>query len=526
MTDKILDDKLKANLATFTQDLSKVWSTDRTVRRALGGSSYERKSNQRLTEQLANASSVEELVKISVEAKVNQGYADVIDYFKSMYYFRYVVTPVRNSKGKGSLLDLTREMLDVVETIGFESILPEILEKGLFEGAVSVFLERQGDQLVTYILPMEYSKPFMRSNYGTETVIFNLDYFQEIIDDFVSDQESDIFRDTPKDKKQKQKQEEERAEITQAILAYFPEFLKNAYYEYAKLDANAMPDRSAEEGPRLINLPPESAAIVPFSPSMAPPKINVTAAEENYKEVLEVQQNKHKAGLEKIFTHKIPIGEDGDLLISVTEAKAIQDSMEQYIGNNADVTVVTTIGDTELYDVQKESSERNRIVSDAYNTQLEAASINPELFRANTDYALGVSLNRDAAFVWGILQKIMNVYNLAVNELFEFGESRCYIKLLPITFYNEEERLIEYRRNAEYGIGKLDAIIATGEKQITLLDKLLLEQEMNLDDMLTPLQSSHTRSSKDQGIEKEKVEIDSDDNTNPNDKEAEEVTNE
>ena len=498
-----MSDEKRKNLSTFAGAGSKrLWSTNRQVSSALGSGSYRYRKRETLVEQLANAKDADEIRKISVESKTNQGYADVINYYKSMYHYRYVVTPVSNlqkSKRKSaSVLDANKEMLDVVETINFEAILPHLLETGLYEGRVTVYIEKHGDGLVTHVLPNSHSEPFLKSSYGTETVIFDLEYFDDLLNSLTSNKDSGVLNENQKTKKQRA--DKEKAELIIAILGYFPKELMTAYLEYAQLNPNGT-RTNKPKGPQLITLAPESAAIIPFSPSSAPPKINVAGAEENYKEVVEVQSKKNKAGLEKIFTHKIPIGEDGDLLLTVDEARDIQVAMEQFLGKDADVTVITTIGDTNLYDVQKEQSERNRAVSEAYEAQYDAASINPQLFRANTDYALGVSLNRDAAFMWDILKKIMNFYNIVVNEVFNFGDYTCEISLLPITVYNEKDRITEYRRNAEYGIGKLEAIVATGQKQISLLDRLILEQELNLDGLLTPLQSSHTRSSKDQGTE-------------------------
>lgn len=528
-----MSDEKRKNLSTFTGAGSKrLWSTNRQVSAALGSGGYRYRKRQTLIEQLANATSADDIRQISIDAKTNQGYADVINYYKSMFYYRYVVTPVSHNQvrsGGKSVLEANKEMLDVVETINFEAILPHLLETGLYEGRTTIYIEKHGDGLVTHVLPNSHSEPFLKSSYGTETVIFDLGYFDTLLNDLTSNKDSGVLNENHKNKKQRQ--DKEKADLTMAILGYFPKELADAYLEYAQLGSNGM-KTNKPKGPQLITLSPENAAIIPFSPSSAPPKINVAGAEENYKEVIEVQSKKNKAGLEKIFTHKIPIGEDGDLLLTVDEARDIQVAMEQFLGKDADVTVITTIGDTNLYDVQKEQSERNRAVSEAYEAQYDAASINPQLFRANTDYALGVSLNRDAAFMWDILKKIMNFYNIVVNEVFNFGDYTCEISLLPITVYNEKDRVTEYRRNAEYGIGKLEAIVATGQKQISLLDRLTLEKELDLDGLLTPLQSSHTRSSKDQGteatvkVEEETKSEDEDDSKQPPKEKAEEVKDE
>lgn len=527
--------EFKTNISTFAGDnLKKVWSTDSMVKKALGASSYRSFNRETIAERIAKARTAEDLRKVSLDIKTNQGYADVINYYKSMYFYRYTVSPVGDrSNPQGTVLEQTREMLDVVETVNFEAILPHILETGLYEGRTTLYIEKNGDGLVTHVLPNSHSQPLLKSSYGTDTVVFNLEYFDDLLDELTSGEDSNILKDSNK-AEVKQQREKERAELTMAILGYFPKELQDAYLLYAGMSPRGVkkPTSNKPKGPRLINLSAENAAIIPFSPSSAPPKINVAAAEENYKEVLEVKNKKSKAGLEKIFTHRIPIGPDGDTLITVNEAAAIQRSMEEYLGINADITVVTTLGETNLYDVQKEESERNNSTEQAFAAQYDAASINPELFRANTDYALGVSLNRDAAFMWDILQKVMNFYNIALNEMFKFGDYKCDIKLLPITVYNEDDKVNEYRKSAEFGIGKLEAIVASGQKQISLLDKLKLEKELKLDELLTPLRSSHTLSSKDvKELDAEKEEAKTSDKEEDSEKEApkekaEEVENE
>ena len=64
--------------------------------------------------------------------------------------------------------------------------------------------------------------------------------------------------------------------------------------------------------------------------------------------------------------------------------------------------------------------------------------------------------------------------------------------MLQITGYDEEAKVKLYRENANFGIGKLEAVIAAGIKQRDIADKHTLEQYLNLDSILVPLQSTHT----------------------------------
>lgn len=513
-TQKTVHERRREHFSSFASAGRAVWPSDSQVKSALGGRSFSgggygtMSNRERLAEKIRNAKSAEDLREISIEAKIDQGYSDVINYYKTMYHYRYVVLPVRklnttNRDNQVSILEKSEEMLRIVDTLNFEAVIPNILEIGLFEGRVALYVEKRKDGAVTHILPNDYTRSLLKSNYGTDTVLFDLKYFDELLSDLLGNDSASVLNSKSKNKEEEKEKERERAELTIAILSFFPKELSNAYLEYANLDKSGMklPREKQRKMPNLISLSDTNAAIIPFSNNSAPPKIDVAAAEQSYKEIKEVQNAKQKASLDKIFTHEIPLDEDGIPILTVDEMMGVQRSMETAFGENANVKVVSTLGKSDLLDVQKAKADKDTSVSDAYNSKFEAASINPQLFRADTDYALGVSLKRDAAFIWDILIKIMNFYNNAVNELFNFGDYSCLIKLLPITTYNEEDKVNEYRRGAEYGIGKLEAVIATGQSQLSLIDKLQLEKEMNLDELLTPLQSSHTRSAKDQ-IEK------------------------
>lgn len=89
----------------------------------------------------------------------------------------------------------------------------------------------------------------------------------------------------------------------------------------------------------------------------------------------------------------------------------------------------------------------------------------------------------------------MNFYNLAINNVFNFQNYQASIRILPISPYNEKEKMELYNKNATLGIGVLDNIVASGIKQVDLQPTLELEQFLDLRNRLIPLQSSHTQSS-------------------------------
>lgn len=522
MSDENNKKDLSMNLSTFIErgfgdsknnfaaKLREHYGSDEYLKMGMGLSTQSygsKRAGKTISQEINDAKDAAALRKISNESKTHQGYSDIINFYKTMFHYRYTVTPVRMDLSQKpvvikELQDITYEMLELVESASLEAILPNIIEKGLYDGFVGLYLDKQGKGVATYLLPSDYCSPFLATSYGTTTVVFDLSYFDTLF------QTLNGSNDVSLEGKLKAKGSQSGAEATKAqqvaILSLFPKEITTAYKNYKGLDNNLNPigrTSNQEKSPQFIQLDQKKAALIPFSPSMAPPKIKALAAEERYEDVAEISARKDGAGLEKIFTHQLPLNEDGELAISIPEAEAVQRAMQNLLGGEADIKVITTLGETALLEVQKGLDERNTVVKDAFDSQYIVSGINPEMFRANTDYALSVSIARNSAFIWDILQKIMTFYNLSINQQFKFGNYSCSINLLPINVYNESEQIAAYRSSAAYGIGKLEAVVATGQKQISLYDKLELEAAMELDSRLTPLQSSHTQSSKDVSVE-------------------------
>lgn len=81
-----------------------------------------------------------------------------------------------------------------------------------------------------------------------------------------------------------------------------------------------------------------------------------------------------------------------------------------------------------------------------------------------------------------------------MNNLYRFRPLQAEVSILPITIAKENEMVKQYRENATFGIGKIEAIVAAGIKQRHIADRAKLERVLDLDNILKPLRSSHTQS--------------------------------
>ena len=118
----------------------------------------------------------------------------------------------------------------------------------------------------------------------------------------------------------------------------------------------------------------------------------------------------------------------------------------------------------------------------------------------------------------------MLFYNVSFNHLINFNPYQAKINLLPISVQLEQEDVQQYIGYAGSGIGRLQAVIATGIKQSDLHAAYKVEEFLDFDKILKPLQSMYTSSYKanQQKAEDETTEDQpmKEDDSNPIDSEA------
>ena len=140
-------------------------------------------------------------------------------------------------------------------------------------------------------------------------------------------------------------------------------------------------------------------------------------------------------------------------------------------------------------------SQENTVLENSYKSIYDNAGFNNALFTGDGEPALETSLKRDLSFVWGFVQKLEAFYNLSINNHYNFKDYQLSLKILPLSPYNEKEKLEVLHQAATLGVGVIDYVVATGVKQVDLESTIELEEFLQLTDRLRPLQSSHTQSS-------------------------------
>ena len=465
------------NFKKYKGQIEKLYSDDRTVAGAMGARRpYVRPDTIKTREQLIKAvedslSNPLKAAEISETLLATNGiYNEIIQYYVNMPLYRYTVIPALTRKKKDgkdlskSYADNYEKIIRAVDGISIEVIYPKILLFGLVYGIIYLYtgINKKTETIETFVLPNKYCKKGFGTSYGTDTVIFDFQFFTDMKSALASSGSSS------------EKIEEED------FLEMMPEDLVAMYKIYQK-----------DPTKRFQTLDSRFGAAISFSLSGVPPKLFVNYGIVDYEKIKATEMVRLKNELEKILVHQVPHTTDGTLIFEIEEVLELHDVMAKAV-NGSGVKLLTTFGKTDLIEMNAERTKENKTLQQAYDNVFYSTGLNPEIFRGESATAVKATIQKDAAYVFKMLNQITNFYNLAINNLFSFGPYEARINMLQITAYDEEAKVKLYRENANFGIGKLEAVIAAGIKQRDIADKHALEQYLNLDSILVPLQSTHT----------------------------------
>lgn len=394
---------------------------------------------------------------------LDSNYAKIISYYADMFYTRYTITPEVKLAAKiegEEYLEIYYEMLEKVDGLNLETLLPDVLKEIFIAGAVYLYAEENSISGTTVVrfLPNEFSRTVFATNFGTNTIEFNFEYF-------------DQFQDKDELK---------------LVLDSFPKEFTKLYKEYQS------------KGKEWLPLDPRVSTSILANEYSIPPFINALVGILEYDDTRGVELEKAHRELQKILIHRIPI-EDGMPIFDVEEVAAIQKAISLITRNHKGLETITVFGETKLHELQEEGNIENKRIGQAHKSIFNSAGLNASYFAENTEEALKINRSIDKGAVWAFIQKFNAYINLVLNQLYNFGELMVAIKLLPVTIHEEEHTVKLFRENASFGIGKLDAIVAAGIRQRDLMSGIKLEKELGLDELLTPLQSTHTQSGGDSG---------------------------
>lgn len=391
-------------------------------------------------------------------AALDPNYSKVLSYYSNMFLIRHLSIPVQIKKEEEvdseTYMEEYNEMVEVVAGTNLNIIIPKIIKEALISGASYLYAKKNNTSKSTSIilLPRKYCRTVFETNMGTNYIEFDFRYFNNFIGDSL-----------------------------EKVFSTFSKEFKAKYNQYRENPADSW-----------IGLDPKVSTSIISNEMEMPPFINSLKAILEYEKYRDNELEKSDNQLKSLFINEVPVYE-GKPLFGLDEAREIQKAISKVVRRHQGLDSITTFGESKLVQLQKETEKENKQIKQSYNTIFNSAGMNSEIFGGDSDKALEINQAVDQAFVWDLVLNINNFLNLSINNLYNFKPFQVEINILKISAYNEENIIKSYRENASFGLGRLDALIASGVKQKHIRDRSRLEQELNLTELLIPLQSSHTQ---------------------------------
>lgn len=411
----------------------------------------------------------------------DSNYAAIIDYYKDMYMYFYKVVPVKMTKfvadevSPEEYAEIYTKMLSIIDGISISTIFPSIVKDILMKGSVALYADKDNstETVSTILLPMEYTRAGLKTQYGINSVLFDFKYFDDIKNKITKSENAD------------------NSITFETLFDLFPKEFAQKYRAY-----------EGDKNLRWQQLDARFSAYFQLNEYGIPPKISVNDSAIDYAQVKENEIVRSNNELETLFVQQIP-NYEGQMMFDIPEARDLHKSLVKSLSTVDRLKVLTTFGPVELLNLQDQRTAQDSSREEAYKGMFFDAAVNPNVFLGVNAESLQIGLDKDMSFVKGIIDSIMMFYNVAVNNLYNFKPFQAAISMLPVTVYNINQKLDDYRESATLGVAKLDMIIASGVKQSEIQDNAKLEQYLELDKILVPLQSSYTQSGKQAQEEKQ-----------------------
>lgn len=405
-----------------------------------------------------NLSDMSEQRKISDEAyKLIPIYTTVIDYLSNMFTWDYVYWPrqVKDKANAGDYAENYSLISEIVDGLSIETTYPSVLTNLYVKGAVYLYIIKSTSSktLTTISLPVKYCRTFAQTQFGTYMYQFDFSYFDSL---------------------------GLNAEEMELIWGMYPPEFKGQYEAY-KADKNLQW--------QLAN--PKFAGAILLNDAGFPTKLNILRSILQYQQYLNNELERSEQQLDKIIAHKMPTWED-KLVVGIEEMTELHQSMSKILTRNKHVKLMTTFGDMDVLSIGDDQTKENKTLENAYAAIFDNAGENNGLFSATQKESLLYSLKRDESIVWKYVQELTSIFNIAINNSFNFKGYQCDLNILPITYYNRTEMMNIYKEGATLGVGKLEYIVSTGTKQVDIQAKIDLEDYLKLD-QLKPLSTSYTQ---------------------------------
>jgi len=393
----------------------------------------------------------------------NGFYRRIILYYATVLTYEGLLIPNPSFGKQLSTKHISKQYykaLDYVSELNLKEVLTRISMRALVHGAYYGMIAALSKTEFSIIdLPYEYARSRFRDIYGNDIVEFDTSYFNTIT--------SETLRDS--------------------ILKTYPKIVRQHYRKW--IDGAVTTS--------WVTLPVGIGICFPFAEDGRPLFLNVIPATLQYDKAVDTEQERESEEIKKIIVNKIPHLNDGQLVFEPDEALEMHTGMVRMLGNNKNLSVLTSYGDVDAIMSHTTSENARTALEKMLQNVYAEAGVTSSLFAPTGSQAIEISIKNDMSLMMILGNKYSRFITYILNQLFAKGDINFTYSILPINYYNQSDYITDALKLAQSGYSFLLPAIGLGLSQRDLINlKNLENDELKLSDILIPLASSYTQSSK------------------------------
>lgn len=413
-------------------------------------------------ERIINSGSMVEQQRLSRNYFNKNGfYKRIIVYYSSLLKYTGLLIPNPSYGKKLSTEHISKRYynaMNFIERMSLPTMLTNCALRALIDGSYYGIIQTlDKENFVLLDLPGQYCCSRFKDFKGNDIIEFDITYFDTILD------------------------EDSREEA----LATYPKEVSRAYRKF----------KNGKTTKKWVFIPSDIGICFPLFDGR-PLFLNIIPACINYEESVEIERERDLDEIRKILVQKIPHLTTGELLFEPDEAEEIHSASVGMMNGNKNISVLTTYADVDAI-VSKTSADANsnnleKMSQNIYNE----AGTTSQLFAATGNLALSTSLKNDLSLMMILANKFSVFITNIVNDLYANTNINFKYKILPITYYNDEDYINNTFKLASSGYSFILPALASGLSQRDLVNIKDLENDLlGLREKLLPLSSSYTQSS-------------------------------
>lgn len=385
----------------------------------------------------------------------------ILYYATILYYIPLLIPHMTQNKKKLTEKKYTEkyfQVLEFINNLNFEQLCRHFATKVLVEGAYYGMVKEVDGEYSIQDLPFDYCRSRLKSFTGVDIVEFDVTWFDKISDE----------------------------KLKLETLQTFPKEVRRWYMKYSKGKENSSWVRIPTDRGIHFTLIEEK----PFFSAVIPSVVH-------FSDYVEMEKQKDLQQLHVLLAQELDHTSTGELIFEPEEAVEFHKALTTITQKNDFLDGITTYGKLKavrILDDDAASTDNLEKVSKILYTE---SGVSKQIFSADGNNSLERSIQNDITLMMSLANNFSIWLKNLINSIFADKNISFGVEILPVGQYNVKDYQAQALNAAQYGYSFIIPSIAMGLEQNQLFDIKKVETEvLKMQDILIPLQSSHTMSDK------------------------------